>query len=141
MPTLAQTRTKVDDWLAARWPTIIARQETYYGNNGQYWQGLWTHTSPPEHTNGNDGDVAPDDLANHPTDQAESWLDFFAELQGVPITASVKMDTYVGPLGPGFVAEVWVKHNNTEYRRRQNYGPESWRTVAWHIVVPPAGPE
>lgn len=136
MPTLVQVRTKVNDWLTARWPTVISRQETYYGNNGRYWQGLWTHMSFPSHTPGQDGDISPDNLGSHPTDQVATWLDFFSELQGIPISAAVRCDVYIGPLGPGFVLTVELSYQNLNYRRSQNYGPESWRTVAWFSYDP-----
>jgi len=134
MPTLAAVRTTVDNWLAARWPVVTARQDAYFANHGRYWQGLRTHLAIPSHTNSTDGSAVADRLAEHPTDQASSWLDVLAEWSGVPIAAAVVMAAYEGPLGHGYVGTVILLHNGTTYLRRQNVGPESYRTEAWRIL-------
>lgn len=134
MPTLLQVRDRVNNWLEQRWPIVVARQETYFSNNGTYWQGLLTHNAPPEHTTDADGDTAPDNLDGKPTDVSLAWRQFFSELDGVPMPAQLRMDVYSGPLGPGFVATVTIGYNSTLYRRIQQFGPESWRNVSWHEV-------
>lgn len=134
MATLAQLRTRVDDWLAARWPTVLARQDAFFTNRGRYWQGLITHTVIPAHTTAVDADVVADRLAMHPTDQAQSWLDVLAELSGIVFPAALVMDVYDGPQGKGYVATIFVRHNGTLYSRSQNVGPESFRTQAWAVA-------
>jgi hypothetical protein len=142
MPTLNAVRTKVDAWLADKWPTIVARQQNFFANRGHYWQGLRTHTFTPAHDSGaDDGDTVADRLNASPDDQQYStWLNAFPEWDGVPIPATVWIDTYSGPQGQGWVASVEVTYNGNTYRRSQNVGPESFRTQAWSLVpAPPPG--
>ena len=132
MATLAQLRIRVDAWLADKWPTVVARQQNYFTNRGHYWQGLKTHTIDPAHTNGSDGDSAPDRLNSNPTDQFENWSNVFPEWDGVPIPCALQVDTYgvaqrnedgsVTVL-QGWVATIWIRYNGVLYSRSQNVGP------------------
>lgn len=134
MASLAQVRTRVDDWLAARWPTVQARQATYAANhNGRYWQGLKTHTGEPNHTTATFADATPDRMTSKPSDQAETWRDFLDEINGVAIPAVFVMDCYQAPGGWGYVAHVYARHNGVLYHRAQGVGPEN-RNQAWHVV-------
>lgn len=140
MATLAQLRTRVDDWLAARWPTVLARQDTFFANRGRYWQGLITHTVVPAHTTAADADTVADRLSFKPTDQAQSWLDVLAELSGIAFPAALAVDVYDGTQGKGYVATIFVRYNGTIYTRSKNVGPESYRDVAWQVLTsPPVG--
>lgn len=132
MPTLAQVRTRVDDWLTARWPTVQNRQDAYFQAHDRYWQGLRTHAITPNHTTASFADSISDLLANHPTDQEDDWLDFLSEIENVAIPAIFVMDVYDGPEGQGYVGHVYAAHNGTVYHRAQNVGPESYRTQGWH---------
>jgi streptogramin lyase len=134
MATLNQVRTKVDDWLALKWPTVKSRQQTYFDNHGRYWQGLITHSSVPVFTTNSDGDAIPDDLSFKPTDGLLSWEDIFPDWEGALLPCAIKIDVYDGPQGMGYVGVVFVRYNGTVYSRSQNVGPESSRTKAWHIV-------
>ena len=134
MATLSQMRDRVDSWLAARWPTVVARQQNYFVNRGRYWQGLITHSLLPEHTNSRDGDALADRLAVNPTDQFENWAVVFPEWSTELLPAAIQIDVYDGPAGKGWVATIWVKYNGTIYSRSQNVGPESHRTQSWHVV-------
>jgi hypothetical protein len=136
MPTLAQVRDAVDTWLAGKWPTVQARQTTYFGNHGRYWQGLVTHLPVPAHTSSVDGSTAPNRLALKPTDIAQSWLDVLPEWLTELMPAAVWIDAYDGPDGKGYVASVKATHNGNTWMRSQNVGPETWRTIGWHQVVP-----
>jgi hypothetical protein len=137
MPSLAQVRTRVDDWLEARWPTVQERQTSYAANHGgRYWQGLRCLSTEPLHTTASFADATPDLMASHPTDQAETWTDFLPEIAGLAIPAVVVFDVYQNATGWGYVCTVLAKHNGTIYRRSQNVGSETWRTVAWHIYTP-----
>lgn len=133
MATLAQLRTRVDSWLASHWPAFVARQENYFTNRGNYWQGLLTHSVTPAHTNGSDGDSVADRINIHPTDQFEDWITAFPEWEGMALPAAVKVDTYDGPAGKGYCATIYVRHNGVLYSRAQNVGPESNRTYAWRV--------
>lgn len=134
MPTLAQIRDAADTWLAARWPTVQARQATYAANhNGRYFQGRITHGLVPVDS----VDSAADRLSDHPTDQPESWSNAIA---GLPVNwpLALVMDVYRGPEGWGYCATVYVRvsANGKTYTRSQNVGSESWRTKGWTEVVP-----
>ena len=131
MPNLNQVRTKVDNWLTAKWPILRDKEIAYYGAHGVYWQGLWSHTALPLHDSTVDGDVEPDGLSSKPTDQAEAWLDFWAALLGIKLTAAIRVDVYAGPLGDGFAATVAVKFKDKIYLRAKNFGPENYRTYDW----------
>lgn len=118
--TLAEVRTKVDSWLAARWSGVVDRQESYAASHGgRYWQGLRTHVIEVEYPDGGDVDVVGDNLTAAPSDQA----------------ALFSVHAYDGPQGTGFVACVIVRYNGTMYWRCQNYGPETWRTFSWRILT------
>lgn len=134
MPTLAQVRSRVDDKLAQLWGVIVSRQETHYANHGRYWQGLVTHVAAPSHTTATYQDAQPDRLDERPTDVAQGWRDALPEIDGVAVPMALVIDDYVGPEGAGFVATVWACCNTVTYSRSQNYGPETWRTVGWHVV-------
>src|SRR5438046_6085191 len=136
MGTLAQARTTVDNWLAARWPTVTGRQQTYYDNHsGHYWQGLVTHTDIPFYNATGDGDSIGDKLTSTPTDQLYNWNDIFPEFSGTQIPCALWFDVYDGPLGKGYVGNIEVNYSGIIYTRSQNVGPESGRTDAWHVVT------
>jgi hypothetical protein len=132
--TLQEARQKVDQWLAARWPTIQDRQATYLANHGRYWQGLRSNISNLTYTDATDASIPADNLGSSPTDQIETWLAVFPELNGINFPAVVWIDTYNGPEGQGYVASVFICHNANCYLRSQNVGPEAWRTAAWSVV-------
>lgn len=131
MANLAQLRDRVDAWLADKWPTVVARQQNFFTNRGRYWQGLRTHTIIPAHTNGSDGDSAPDRMDDNLTDQYENWRAVFPEWDGVPIPCALQVDVYDGPQGKGWVARIFVTFNGATYTRAQNVGPHSWLTQGW----------
>lgn len=143
MPTLNQIRTKVDNWLANKWPTIVARQQNYFTNTGRYWQGLRSHAVCPAHTGGADtGDTAPDRLDDQPDDQGafSAWSNVFPEWVSELLPACIWIDVYDSPQGKGWVGNVEVTYDGTVYRRSQNVGPESHRTQGWHQVPPVTPP-
>lgn len=106
--------------------SIIDAQAMYYAWNTRYWQGLPTHSQIP--------DVAapsvPDMAASHPTDQPESWLDVDIYLPD-PMSILMRVDTYRGPGGDGYVAVSQVIVSGTLWQRSINVGPETWRSKSW----------
>jgi len=134
MPTLTDIRSRVDNWLAARWPVVQQRQNNYFSAHQKYWQGLKTATVEPKHTTAMFADDKQDKLAIKPTDQVESWLDFLAEIDDLAIPAALICDVYDGPLGYGYVATVIARYNGVIYSRSQNVGKETWRTLDWRVV-------
>lgn len=133
MATLSLLRTRIDTWLTARWPTITARQDLYFQNNGKYWQGLITHSIPPSHTTVQDNDIVPDNYNSKPTDQNESWKDVFPAFETIPFPCQLQCDVYSGPKGKGYVVTIRVIHNGNTYIRSQNVGPEDSYTKPWQL--------
>jgi hypothetical protein len=138
--TLAQTRANVDAWITEHvWPMLVARQQNYFSNKGRYWQGLRTHNLIPAHSNGTVGDSIPDQLDTIPDDGSvfETWRTAFPLWSGSAIPAALKCDVYMTPEGlHGWVATIYVMHNGNLYKRSQNVGPESYRTIPWTQVNP-----
>lgn len=136
MPTLAQIRTRCDNFLAPRWQALLDAQESYRLAHDRYWQGLVTHSALPNHTTASANDVQADALARHPTDQAESWLDFFPLLDGVNVPAALVVDVYEDAQGHGFVATLYVRFNGTVYRRVQAAGHRAAEyAAAWAVYA------
>lgn len=125
MPTLNQVRTRCDDFLSQRWPGFLAAQESFLALHGRYWQGLITHSIPPNHTTSATNDVLPDLLARRPTDQSETWEDFLPSLIGVSHPVALVVDVYEVAAGHGFAASLFVRYNGNMYRRVQAHGPLS----------------
>jgi hypothetical protein len=134
MPTLNQVRTAVDDFLEAKWPNVVARQETFFANHGRYWQGLRTHSLIPAHTTNADGSVEPDLIDGRPSDEPASWRDAFPNWASDLFPMVFFIDAYHGPQGHGWVGTVIAQWNNELYTRSRNVGAETFRTRAWHRV-------
>lgn len=92
---------------------------------GRFFQGRRTHVLEPSHSTTVDGDAAPDNLSDHPTDQSESWLDLFPEYADLSLPMLIVMDIYESPRGHGFVGRVYARHNGTVYTRARGYGPDA----------------
>lgn len=164
MPTLAQVRDRVDAKLTnVVWPLIVAKQTIYkdgvytddleedtdpesptFGEmvlvrnytvqpHGNYWQGLRTHAIEPEHVTAGFADTLPTEMGGSPSDQPVTWTAFIPEIN-TTLPAAFVIDVYDGPQGHGYVASVYARYNGDLYSRSQNSGPETWRTVGWHIV-------
>ncbi len=129
-------RTGIDAFLDGRWSTIVARQENFRANRGQYWQGLTTHSTTPTYTNSTDGGALGDRLNTNPTDQFDTWLAVFPEWATDLCPARLRIDVYHGPSGKGWCISLEATHSGTLYRRSQHVGPESFRTLAWFAVPP-----
>jgi hypothetical protein len=124
--TLAEIRTAVDAKLAELWPVVQTKQAAYLASRGRYWQGIRTIAgNPPE-----DAAEVAVNLAAKPSYQAESWADFAI---GLPATLgfSLRIDTYSGPQGKGYVGTVEAMKNGVIYDRAANVGPETWRAHPW----------
>jgi hypothetical protein len=133
--TLQQIQDKVNPLLVTLATAIDTRQATYLTNNGEYWQGKWTHTAEPV-----DGaDTTPNNLADTPTNITTRWNQI---LQGAELPAQlpmrIKCDVYKAPgaNGWGYVLTVQVKllNGNVWERSSNRVGPETWRTQGWHQV-------
>jgi hypothetical protein len=139
MPTLVQCRDAIDTFVTNRWPTILARQETFLANRGRYWQGLVTHSNIPAWLSNQDGSAVGDRLTRSPSDQGAgtTWATVFPEWVSDLLPAQLCVDVYNGPQGHGWTLTVRVTHNGTLYLRVVNVGPESSRAKGWTAIVIP----
>lgn len=143
MPTLLQVRNYVDTRLADLWTNqIVPRETAYYAANQRFWQGvrvidLESLPDNPQNAINVVLEAVPD-LTRKPTDQATSWLAAGVNL-GATIPMALEITVYDGPAGPGYVGQVWAKHNGTIYTRAQQSGSETWRTFGWRQAAEGSG--
>lgn len=134
MPTLAQLQAKVDSWVDTNWDSVIvATQDAYLATHGNYFQGLVTHSTPPDTQSNKYNSTTGDNLATSPHDQSETWLDVFPSVN-TPIDFSLVSNVYTGPLGKGFWLVLDVLYQGVLYRRSKGHGPEN-HDLAWHEVI------
>lgn len=103
------------DFMATYYDEINTRQNAYYNSNGQYFQGLRTHTDTPIIGTPELADL----LTMSPTDQQYNWLDFWP---GISINKdySIEMHTHRNPSGFGYTMiiraydgiDYWIKHRS-----------------------------
>ena len=130
MPTLNEIRDAIDARLASLWPHIAARQNTYFANHGKYFQGIITPGALPA-----DGQEITPDLTLRPHDQTQTWANANFNL-GVTIPMRIALDTYAGPLGPGWVGRVWVRVQGRTWTRARGVGPHAGDyTRAWQEIT------
>lgn len=130
MPTPVEIRQICTKWIEDRWPTLVNRQTVYFAARGRYFQGLSTHgSSLPE-----DGvEVKPTTLNTiKPTDQTDYWKDFWNLNTDLPV--ALKIDSYDGPLGKGFVVTFMVNLSKGKWIKIKQSGPEAGRERDWHQV-------
>jgi hypothetical protein len=121
----------IDNRIEPRLETLKNEQAAYLAANGEFWQGLWTHTR--ELVDGED--VAPDNLDEKPHDRplAPAWGQYVSLLPP-KMRARARIDVYEGPLGRGYVLILEVRINGDLYRKSYNEGPEAmghdWEIIA-----------
>ena len=108
---------------------IAISQAKYYGANGIYWQGLKTHTAPP-----NSPDMkAPNNLAVKPFYQKKYW----DELVTLPTNMRTQLEVhqYRAPNGDGYQIFFYKIQEGKLHRKSIGHGPESAsRTHEWEEV-------
>lgn len=121
MATLRQIRDKVDAKLAELWPTIVAKQTSYFTKHGRYFGLLATSETPLDGEDiGASKNIAVTE--EHPED-----YDFVFPSQ-LPFQLQV---WHHGSLG--FTAQVWVRVQGTLYSRIKSYG-ELDKTHSWFVI-------
>jgi hypothetical protein len=112
-------------------PYLESYQADYFAANGRYYQALISHSSAPNVP------TPPDGLSNMPSDQDEN-LAYFWDIAELPASLnwSLKIDTYSGPDGDGYVLTVAAKIQGDIWERSINYGPDTWRAADWYQVIP-----
>ena len=132
--SLTTVKNKINDWLDPRWDWLAGKQDDYFAIHGGYFQAFWTHTGEIIQTDALDGDMVPDNLTSHPSDQAATWQDAVGSaLDSLLLPARMKIDVYEGPLGHGWTAALQVKYQGDIYERAKSVGPED-RTHNWKKV-------
>lgn len=121
--TLAEIRTKVDNWLADKWVNVIVpKEEAYFAKHGRYFGMNWSPST--EVVDGVDTPF----VFNQPS------RFFVAEdaLFSVPdIPFQIQIICHDGPTGKGFTGKARVKLLNGDvYMRWQGYG-EYGETRSW----------
>jgi len=125
--TIEATKQAIDSRLSELTGYIQAKQSECLDAHGVYFQALPTHTTLPEN-----GQITPaDNLSAKPSDQPFGWND----VGGYPLidpVSSVKIDTYNGPLGMGFVVIISFKYDGITWLKAVNFGPEEFRSLDWY---------
>jgi len=117
---------KVEDLMVDVLTQMRDRQHIHRAMKGKHWQGARTHKTTPKEQG-----AAPNPSAK--IEGQESWAEFGVNLpQSLP--ASLQVDVYDGPLGSGYTVTADVVIEGKTWRRVANVGPESYRTMDWHIV-------
>jgi len=130
MANVQEILDQIDNGIASYIPVITQLQEQYFSQNGRYWQGLFTHASPPS----NDNTAAPDQLEQSPTDQDFSWNDIASGIIPEQMLSRIRIDSYKSAGGHGFVIIAEKIINGETYSKSYNMGPESGRATEWAVV-------
>ena len=122
----ATLQAQVDAELTDLFTGAPARQNTYFTNNGRYWQGRRVMTLTPE-----DGALVAVDTSKKQTD-CPSWATANVTLPAT-MRCAVWIDAYQGPgVDHGWVANAAVKCQGAIYHRARNFaGSQTWRTHDW----------
>jgi len=120
----------IDTRLAASMTLIETIQNDYFQEHGRYAQALFTHSTAPA----DESEAAPDQLEQSPTDQDETWNDLASGVMPATMLSRMKVDTYDGPSGKGYIVVLEKIINDDTYVRRINVGPESHHSQNWEKI-------
>jgi hypothetical protein len=122
---MSQTTNQIDAVVSAMWPGIVEQQSRYFSANGEHYQILWTHDSPPSSPG------PPNSLGDRPTDQPASAV------QGLPslMRSRMRIDTYGSPHGWTLTLEAVI--DGQLWSRSIDCGVDASRSMPWEIVIPP----
>ena len=121
---------QIDSGIDTYLPIITQLEEQYRSEHGEYWQGLFTHSSPPV----NENTASPDQLGESPTDQESSWNDIAGDIIPAEMLSRIRIDTYVAPSGQGFVIVAEKIIDGKTYSKSYNVGPETERSTEWVVI-------
>jgi hypothetical protein len=131
----------IEQWRLDHQMGIELIQESYLKSTGRYWQGLATHSeaAKPEYDSADktrpivdEKSFAADCLNCKPSDQLDqpSWNELFADIVS-KLPASLSIEVYDGPTGPGYILHFEYCVDNLCNRRAVSVGPEAWRSTEW----------
>lgn len=127
----------IDAEIAVIGPQIATFQGSYIlqaGKGAEYYQMLWSHTTLPA-----DGSIkTADNLNAKPTDRPDDGTLLWQTIKSTDQTSNfrIRVDTYDGPKGKGYVVVYQVEITKGIWQRSENVGPEKWREQSWHIEEP-----
>lgn len=127
-PTVAQGRAE------ARATQLVVKTDSGQVDalnvTGKYFQGIVWCDNPPN--NGLDADTI---LTRKPTDQTATWdLNYATGTFGSSEPFCLRVDTYDGPLGKGYVVCERISLNSVINERCRNVGPEIRRAHNWQPI-------
>ena len=122
---------QIDAGIQGYMPTIINLQNQFFNNTGRYMLGLFTHSSAPVDEN----TAPPDQLLDHPTDQAISWGDLSEGVVPDQMLSRIRIDVYTSPIGHGFVLVAEKIVNGDTYEKSYNVGPDDDRNSDWQKII------
>lgn len=131
-PSLPAELDYMDAQLAVFLPRLEIYQADYIADNGIYFQALQSVAIAP------DGLAQADDITSHPTDQAAALIEMW-NYTGLPVELAwtVRVDTYNGPKGLGYVVTVQTRDlAGLIWEKCVAYGPEFQRGYNWFEIVP-----
>lgn len=127
----------IDAEIALITPQIATFQASYIlqaGKGSQYYQMLWSHTTLPA-----DGTVkTADNLDAKPTDRPDDGTLLWQTIKSTDLTSNyrIRIDTYDGPSGKGYIVIYQVEISKGLWQRSINVGPDKHFEEPWHIVEP-----
>ena len=127
MPDFSDIDTEVDTWLN----DVMFWQLDYRQNHPAYYQMLWSHADAPDYQT----PASPDYLGTGPDDQGETGYNVWLDNNMPGVTAyRLKIDTYKGVNGEGFVVVLETTANGEVWQKAINFGNETYRGHAWQMI-------
>jgi len=110
---------------------LESKQNSYFSQNGTYWQGLETFNIPPF-------TLGYPDLRRKPIGQILDWVDFGLKMPELSNFSS-RVDTYQTKVGHGYVITLTVQNGDGAiFEKSYNVGSEYERTKDWSLVIYPS---
>lgn len=103
---------KIDDMRAL----IDTAQQTYFQNNGRYFQGILTHDTLPSRTN----ELLPD-VAKKPEHQQETWSDFLGQDINKKLPFAIQINTLKRLEEQWYEVYFLTNENGTVYIKKDDW--------------------
>jgi hypothetical protein len=129
MATLQETRDRADRMLLKIAPVIWRKQGEFLARHRRYWQGAWTHDTPPE-----DGVDTPADPLARVADERLSWAEMGIFTEPISTPFRMALHVYGEDDDAGYVIVAEALFNGNLYRRQYAVGAR-WEgyTYDWRV--------
>jgi len=117
---------KIDNRMNGFLTVIEVRQRQYFAENGEYFQGLRSHTATPKAT-----DTPPDNLQAHPHDRPTSWADVAPDFPGKTMS---NIEMHISST-PGYTVILTTEIEGVEWRRLIGFEGDTGRSMDWYEVI------